>query len=468
MTVGNGRQLDPLERKRPVLVRTSWENHSMEQRFLPGMSPGLMRVAEAARKAPKRKLLSLAHHLDEAALGRAYKRIRGSAAVGIDGVTKEAYGENLKSNLRDLHRRLKTMQYRHQAIRRVYIDKEGGPQRPIGLSCLEDKIVQDALRELLEAIYEQDFLGCSYGFCPGRNAHDALRALNHAIRRGRATWLIEADIVSCFDRIDRSKLKELLSQRITDKSLMRLIGKCLHVGVLEVGVELLPETGTVQGSTLSPLLANVFLHYVLDVWFKEDVRPRLKGSAILIRYCDDFVIGCSHEEDARQVMQWLQKRLGAFGLDLHPEKTRLLDYRSPAQAHRVKKPITFDFLGFTHYWRRTLRDGRWQPACKTRVGRLRRAKKAVEAWCKRHRHQAIKAQHAALVRRIQGHFNYFGVRGNLHSLGLLVHSAYGSWFKWLRRRSQRTHLTWERFADLRRDFPLPRPEARLCLWQSAK
>lgn len=439
----------------------------MEQRFLYGMSPGLMRVAEAARKDPKRRLLSLAHHLDVDALRRAYKRIRANAAVGIDGVTKQAYGEDLESNLQDLHRRLKTMRYRHQQIRRVYIEKEGGKQRPIGISCLEDKVVQDALRELLEAIYEQDFLDCSYGFRPGRSAHDALRALNRAIRAGRVSWLIEADIVSYFDRIDRSKLKELLQRRIADKSLMRLVGKCLQVGILDAGVEMIPETGTAQGSTLSPLLANVYLHSVLDVWFEHEVRPRLKGEAVLIRYCDDFVIGCARQDDAEQVMRLLGERLGHFGLELHPEKTRLMDHRRPCRDRRGKGPSTFDFLGFTHYWRRTIRDGRWQPACKTRVGRLRRAKKAVHAWCRRHRHQTVREQHAALVRRIQGHFNYFGVRGNLRSLGVLVESAKRSWFKWLKRRSQRSRLTWERFCDLLKDYPLPRPKERLCLWESA-
>ena len=439
----------------------------MEQRFLPGMSPGLVRVAEAARNNPKRGMLALAHHLDVEALERAYRRIRANAAVGIDGVTKEAYGEDLERNLQDLHRRLKTMRYRHRPIRRVYIEKEGGKQRPIGISCLEDKIVQDALRELLEAIYEQDFMDCSYGFRPGRSAHDALRALNQAIRGGRVNWLIEADIVSCFDRIDRSKLRELLEQRIADKSLMRLIGKCLHVGILDRGVDLMPETGTVQGSTLSPLLANVYLHYVLDVWFDQEVRPRLKGQAVLIRYCDDFVIGCAHQDDAEQVLRWLGKRLGHFGLELHPEKTRLMDFVRPNPNHRGKGPGSFDFLGFTHFWRRTRRDGRWQPACKTRVGRLRRAKKAVHDWCRCHRHQSVPEQHAALVRRIQGHFNYFGVRGNMLSLYLLVQSARRSWLKWLKRRSQRSRLTWERFCDLLKDFPLPRPKERLCLWESA-
>jgi len=258
----------------------------MEQRFLPGMSPGLVRVAEAAKRNPGR-LLSLAHHIDVAALRRGYKRIRKDAAVGQDGITKEQYGEALEENLRDLHQRLKTMRYRHQPLRRVYIDKGGGKKRPIGISSTEDKIVQEALRELLEVIYEQDFLECSYGFRPRRKAHDALRALDQAAHCGEINWVLEADIVSFFDRIIREKLKELLQERIADKNLMRLIGKCLHVGILENGVILTPETGTVQGSTLSPLLANVYLHHVLDAWFEQEVKPRLHGKAKLLRFADD-------------------------------------------------------------------------------------------------------------------------------------------------------------------------------------
>jgi RNA-directed DNA polymerase len=258
----------------------------MEQRFLPGMSPGLVRVAEAAKRNPGR-LLSLAHHIDVAALRRAYKRIRKDAAVGVDGVTKEQYGENLEGNLQDLHQRLKTMRYRHQPLRRVLIEKEGGKKRAIGISSLEDKVVQNALSELLGAIYERDFLDCSYGSRPGRSAHEALRDLDRAAHRGEIKRVLEADIVSFYDRIDRKRLKELLQRRIADKSLMRLIGKCLHVGVLENGEIWTPEAGTTQGSTLSPLLANVYLHYVLDLWFEHEVKPRLSGKARMLRYADD-------------------------------------------------------------------------------------------------------------------------------------------------------------------------------------
>lgn len=436
---------------------------SMEQRFLPGMSPGLVRVAEAAQRN-RGKLRSLAHHLDVAALGRAYRRIRANAAVGVDGVTKAEYGRDLAENLRDLHRRLKSMRYRHQPIRRVHIDKGGGKTRPIGISTVEDKIVQDALRELLEAIYEQDFLDCSYGFRPGRSPHDALKALNGAVHRGEVTVVLEADIVSFFDRIDRPKLKQLLARRLDDKSLMRLIGKCLHVGVLDGGVETSPEVGAVQGSTLSPLLANVYLHHVLDRWFEEEVKAGLVGKGILVRYCDDFVIGLSDPREAQRLMTLLGDRLASFGLELHPDKTRLVSFRRPPNDQQGGKgPGTFDFLGFTHYWRRS-RRGRWHMATKTSRSRLRRAITTAYDWCRRHRHGSIPEQHAALRRKLNGHCNYFNVRGNTRSVGRLAYHVRRAWYTWLRRRSQRSRLNWDRFNDLLRDFPLSPPRVTTSLW----
>lgn len=398
------------------------------------------------------------------ALERAYRRSRKSAAVGVDGVTKEQYGQDLESNLRDLHERLKAKRYRHQPIRRAHIPKGQGKSRPIGISAFEDKLVQDAVREVLEAIYEQDFLDCSYGFRPKRSAHDAVRTLDRTVHRSEVNWILEADIVSFFDSLDRTELKKMLEVRVADGSLLRLIGKCLQVGVLD-GVELsTPDTGTAQGSVLSPLLGNVYLHYVLDLWFEREVKSRLRGRATLIRYCDDFIIGFEREDDARRVMTVLGKRLGRFGLALHPDKTQLVPFRRPPAGQTGGKgPATFNFLGFTLYWART-RKGRWSMFCKTRSASLRRAMLSVYAWCRRHRHLPVKVQHAALTRRIQGHFNYFGVSGNFRSLLRVVEQAKRSWYKWLCRRSQRTRLNWERFADLLRDFPLPRPRITVRIW----
>jgi len=431
-----------------------------------GMSLQLLEVVERARREPEGRFHSLAHLIDVSALERAYRRTRKDAAVGVDGVTKEQYGQDLEGNLQDLHARMKAKRYRHQPIRRVHIPKEGGKTRPIGISAFEDKLVQDALREVLEAIYEQDFLDCSYGFRPGRSAHDAVRTLDRAVHRGKVNWILEADIVSFFDSLDRKKLKELLEVRVADGSLLRLIGKCLHVGVLE-GVEVsMSETGTAQGSVLSPLLGNVYLHYVLDLWFEQEVKPQLRGRATLIRYCDDFIIGFEEEDDARRVLDVLGKRLGRFGLALHPDKTRLLPFRHPPAGQKSGKgPATFDFLGFTFYWART-RKGRWGMTCKTRSASLRRFIGAVYDWCHRHRHLPVAAQHKALKRRVQGHFNYFGVSGNFVSLLLVLEQVKRAWYKWLCRRSHRTRLTWERFADLLRDFPLPKPRIMVSIWDS--
>jgi group II intron reverse transcriptase/maturase len=314
----------------------------------------------------------------------------------VDGITKEDYGQQLVDNLRGLHERLMTKRYRHQPIRRVHILKDNGKTRPLGISAFEDKLVQDALREVLQAVYEQDFLNCSYGFRPGRSAHDAIRALHLAADRGEWNCVLEADIVSFFDNIDRTALLEMLRERVADGSLLRLVSKCLHVGVLEGEEYSTPDTGTAQGSILSPLLGNIYLHYVLDLWFTREIKPRLRGEACLIRYADDFIIGFACREDAERVMAVLPRRMQRYGLTLHPDKTRLLDFRCPpGTQQRGQGPAIFDFLGFTLYWCRS-RRGRWRLGCKTRRARLRRAIQAVSSWCRSHRHEELAVQHAAL------------------------------------------------------------------------
>ena len=401
-------------------------------------STGLLKVMERAKRDPEVRFRSLAHYIDVWALERAYRGLRKGAAVGVDGINKEKYGEQLMANLEDLHGRLRQGRWRHQPIRRVHIPKGNDKTRPIGISCVEDKIVQNVIREVLEAVYEPLFFEHSYGFRPNRGAHDAVRALNQALYRGKGNWILEADIKSFFDRIDRKVLMKMLQNRVADGSLQQLIGKCLHVGILDGYEYSEPKEGTVQGSTLSPLLGNIYLHYVLDEWFECDVRPRLRGKAQLIRYADDFVIAFERQDDAERVYGVLGRRFGRFGLELHPDKTRLLVFERP-RTPKGKGPGTFDFLGFTFYWGKA-RSGSRVPRVKTRKASLRRAIETVAAWCRRHRHLPVKEQHAALTRRVEGHLNYFGVNGNSRRLRQFVRGVERVWHRWLTRRSQRSRL----------------------------
>jgi len=435
---------------------------TVTQKTGPNMSPKLARVIERAKREPEAQFLSLAHLLDQETLGRAFQRLRANAAVGVDGVSKEQYGLEVESNIAKLHGQLKTMSYRHRALRRVHIPKGDGKTRPIGISCIEDKVVQEGLREVLEAVYEPLFRECSYGFRRGRNAHDALRAIDGWV--GGVSVILEADIKSYFDSIDRKMLMEMLRQRVADTSLLRLIGKCLHVGILDGEEYSEPEQGTTQGSVLSPLLGNVYLHHVLDLWFERDVQPRLRGKAYLVRYADDFVIGFERQDDAERVMGVLRQRFERFGLTLHPEKTCVVPFgRPPWGQSSGKGPSTFDFLGFTHHWRRTQR-GAWSNGLKTRAARLRRAIMSVTDYCRSHRHESVKEQHAALTRRLEGHYNYFGVNGNMRDLRRLVRAAERAWHKWLSRRGQRNPMIWERFRALLRVYPLPNPTIRVQIW----
>jgi len=429
------------------------------------ISPGLLKVMERA-KDPNAQFNSLAHLIDEQALKRAFGRIRKKAAVGVDGITKEQYGQDLDDNIADLLTRMKASRYRHQSIRRVHIPKGKGKTRPIGISSIEDKIVQGAMREVLGAVYEQEFLPCSYGFRPKRSAHDAMRAVNQMTHSEGIGWILEADIESFFDSLDRTKLREMVGKRVMDGSMIRLIGKCLKVGVLDGEEFARPETGTAQGSILSPLLGNIYLHYVLDQWFDEEVRTRLQGHARLIRYADDFVIGFARRDDAERVLAVLHKRMAKFGLKLHPQKTRLIDFRRPPWGSTRAQTSSFDFLGFTLFWRRG-RKGGWAPGMKTRRASIRKASTAISAYCRRQRHRPLKEQHAALSAKVQGHFQYFGVNGNFRSLGKVRHQVRRIWFIWLRRRSQkRTKLSWLRFDAYLKRFPLPSPRICVQIWQT--
>ena len=424
--------------------------------------PRLLKVAERAKAHPEQRLLALAHLIDEDALARAYERLRIDAAVGVDGVTVEAYGQRLAENVRGLWNRMKAGKYRHQPIRRVHIPKDDGTTRPIGISTTEDKIVQGAVREVLEAVYEQDFKGCSYGFRPGRSAHDAIRRIHEVAKAGAANYVLEADIVSFFDSIDRKMLMEMLRERIADESLMRLVGKCLHVGILDGTEYEETEQGTTQGSVLSPLLGNVYLHHVLDTWYEREVRPRLKGRSELVRYADDLVICFENQDDARRVFDVLPKRMAKYGLKLHPEKTRLVDLRPPNGGNGTGGG-TFDFLGFTLLRQRT-RYGKWMLCCRTRRRSLRRFLGGVAEWCRRHRHLPVKDQHLTLSRKLVGHYNYFGVNGNLDALRRVLFGVTRTWRKWLHRRSQNARMYWKRFHAVLNALPLPSPKITVQIW----
>lgn len=433
------------------------------------ISPKLLEVAERA-KQPDARFYALAYLIDENALQRAYKRLRNNAAAGVDGVTKQEYGESLAENLRDLHGRMKAGKYRHQPLKRVHIPKGNGKTRPIGISATEDKIVQNALREVLEIVYEPIFYDCSYGFRPGRSAHDAVRFLNNEAGKGKISWVLEADIESFFDSIDRQMLQEMLQERVPDGSIKRLVGKCLKVGVLENTELSWEETGTTQGSSLSPLLGNIYLNKVLDEWFETNVKPRLGGAANLVRFADDFIMTFEHRKDAERVLSVLSQRLSKFGLKLHPEKTRLVPFCRPNPKDEVKKgPGTFDFLGFTFYWKRS-RKGRWILGTKTRRKSINAFMQGIREWCRRHRHSPVKVQHRMLKSKLNGHYNYFGVNGNHKCLQSVNYHTACVWGKWLRRRSHKARkLTWEKFfGTFLKCYPLPHTRIRVRIWGSDK
>jgi RNA-directed DNA polymerase len=425
------------------------------------MSTGCQRIAELARQAPQMSFTSLAHHIDLGLLYEAYLRTRKDGAVGVDGQTAEDYAVNLMDNLQGLLDRAKSGAYQAPPVRRVHIPKgTGNETRPIGIPTFEDKVLQRAVVMVLEAVYEQDFRDCSYGFRPGRSAHQALQALWQQTMNRSGCWIVEVDIRRCFDALDHTHLRELLRQRVRDGVLLRLIGKWLNAGVLEDGVVTTPEAGSPQGGVISPLLANVYLHYVLDVWFEQEVKPRLRGSCFLVRYADDFVMGFVCEEDARRVLEVLPKRFGKYGLTLHPDKTRLVPFRRPGQrsdsGSAESPPGSFDLLGFTHYWGRS-RRGVWVVKRKTAASRFSRVIKKISQWCRLHRHRPIAEQHQLLSQKLRGHDAYYGITGNSRMLQRLRWVVRRIWKKWLARRCRAGRLRWDHFARLEQRFPLPPP-----------
>ncbi len=415
------------------------------------------KIAALAQHEPRMVLTTLAHHIDVAWLREAYRRTRKTGAVGVDGVTAAEYEADLEANLSSLLERFKSGLYRAPAVRRVYLPKEGTKRtRPIGIPTLEDKILQRAVLMVLEPIYEQDFLDCSYGFRPGRSAHQALQALWRGLSDLGGGWVIDLDIQSFFDTMDWAHLRSFLDQRVRDGVIRRVIGKWLHAGVMEAGAIRYPDEGTPQGGVISPLLANIFLHEVLDTWFYEVVVPRLKGGAILVRYADDAVLCFGRKEDAERVMAVLAKRFAKYGLTLHSEKTRMVDFRRPGGGSSPGSGRSFDFLGFTHYWGWS-RKGRWVVKRKTAQMRLSRALGRIGRWCRTHRHWPIADQQRALSQKLRGHDSYYGITGNSRALTNFHSQTQRLWKKWLNRRSRATRLDWEQFRRLLSYYPLPPP-----------
>ena len=421
------------------------------------ISTGLQRVAELSREKPGMVWTTLAHHIDLARLKEAYRLTRKDGAVGVDGQTAQGYEENLEENLRSLLERLKSGTYQAPPVRRAYIPKgDGKGSRAIGIPTFEDKVLQRAVVMVLEAVYEQDFLDCSYGFRPCRSAHQALEALWQELMEVGGGYVIELDIEKFFDRLDHRHLGEFLDKRVRDGVIRRVIGKWLKAGVLEGGEVREPESGTPQGGVVSPLLANIFLHEVLDKWFEQEVKPRMMGSAFLVRYADDALMVFSLESDAKRVMAVLAKRFGRFGLSLHPEKTRLVDFRRPRQTGQSSGPAVFDFLGFTHCWGKT-RKGNFAVKRKTAKDRFGRSLRKVVQWCRNNRHLPIGVQHQSLLRKLRGYYQYYGVIGNRQALTRFLYEVKRTWRKWLDRRSQKRNMYWERFVRLLARYSLPEP-----------
>jgi len=417
------------------------------------------RVAKLARENRTTGFTSLNHYIDYEWLHHAYKLTRKDGATGVDGVTAQEYEQHLETNLKDLLIRIKTGKYTAPAIRRVYIPKGNGGQRPLGIPTIEDKIVQRAVVMLLEPIYEQEFYECSFGFRKGRSAHDALRSLRNNIMDNGGRWVFEVDIQKYFDTISHKQLREFLAKRVTDGVIRKLIDKWLKAGILESGQLHHPNTGTPQGGVISPLLANIYLHYVLDEWFAKDAMPRMKGKCSVTRFADDFVMVFEHYTDCYRVQNVIHKRFERFNLTLHPDKTKRIDFRFAYRTeNRSKgKAINFDFLGFTHYWGKS-RNGKNVVLQKTEKSRLSRAIKEINVFCRDNRHKKVSDQVDRLNKKLVGHYAYFGITGNHKSLRSLHHQTCRLWHKWLSRRSRKSYIPWDKFNLILKRFPPAKPK----------
>jgi len=426
-------------------------------------SSGLDRVRAAARRDPSLRFTALLHHVTPSLLWDAYHALKHDAAPGVDGETWAGYGENLEDRLADLHARVHSGRYRAKPSKRAWIPKGDGRLRPLGIAALEDKIVQQAVAWVLSAIYEVDFLGFSYGFRPGRGAHDALDALWVALVERPVNWVLDADIRSFFDTLDHERLMEFVGYRIADRRLLRLLRKWLRAGVSEDGEWSRTTVGTPQGAVISPLLANVYLHYVLDLWVTEWRSREARGEVYLVRYADDFVVGFQHRDDAERCLAAMRERFARFGLELHSEKTRLIEFGRFALENRARrgegKPETFAFLGFTHLCGKRSSDGRFTVQRQSLAKRLRAKVKKVREWLIAHCHDPVPEMGRWLRSVVRGYFNYHAVPGNRQALWIFRQEASRAWLWALRRRSQKEgrHRRWSGMMRLVATWlPMPR------------
>ncbi|MDP2305848.1 MAG: group II intron reverse transcriptase/maturase [Pseudomonadota bacterium] len=404
---------------------------------------------------------TLAHHIDVDFMREAHRRTRKGGATGVDGQTAEDFSANLEENLKVLVEALHSGRYRPPPVRRTYVPKADGRQRPLGIPTFADKVLQQAVAMVLTAVYEPHFHAGSFGFRPRRSAHQALDTLRATLTEMQGGWVIDADIQGYFDVLDHAHLRDILCKRMNDSVLVRAVGKWLNAGVMEGGAHHATSAGTPQGGVISPILANIYLDEVLDWWFEREVRPRLRGRSALIRYADDFVLVIEHEDDARRVMAVLSKRFERFGLTLHPEKTRLLDFRHPRRgpsgpndAPASDGPRSFDFLGFMHHWKGTRRGGH-ALSQQTAGKRLSRSLASVNQWCRTNRHRPIAEQHRGLLAKLRGHSGYYNRIGNRDAVSMYRFRLIGLWRRWLNRRSQRARLWWHRFKHILARFPIP-------------
>ncbi len=427
---------------------TDQQNMSRTQRRKEGMSNALGRVRQAALRSRTERFSALFHHITPERLETAFREIKPNAAPGIDGVTWEQYAEDLNRNVEDLHSRMQRGAYRAKPSRRTYIPKPDGRQRPLGVAALEDKMVQRAATKVLQAIYEVDFLGFSYGFRPGRQAHQALDALAIGIRFKKISWILDADVRGYFDAIDHDWMLKFLKHRISDRRMLRLIRKWLKAGVIEDGEKSTSEVGTPQGASISPLLANIYLHYVLDLWAHQWRKRHARGDIIIVRWADDFVVGFQYERDAKRFHAELQDRFEKFALELHPEKTRLIRFgrfarRDSRRFDGRKKPETFDFLGFTHSCSLT-RNGKFQVLRITMKKRFTAKLHEIKTEMRKRMHQPVSVQAKWLRSVVMGYFQYHAIPGNWDILGAFRTQVTRLWYKSLRRRSQKSRINWNR------------------------